>query len=105
MKDRGTRARLAAARGHETRICRAALRKSVRAGAICPVDLLLNPPEALERLEVRRFLDWLPWVGTTRARRLMLGIADENTPIGQLDADERELLADRLRPRFAAVAA
>lgn len=104
MEDRETRARLAAARGHETRICRAALRKSLRAGAICPVDLLLHPPEALERLEVRRFLDWLPWVGATRARRLMLGIADENTPIGQLDVEGREQLAERLRPRFQVAA-
>jgi hypothetical protein len=102
--DRGTWARTIAARGHETRCARAALKKALRAGAISPVDLLLDPPDALDRLEVGRFLDWLPWIGAKRARRLVLGIAEEHTPIGQIDAERREQLAERLRPRFAVAA-
>lgn len=103
--ERGTQARLAATRGHETRIARAALKRAVHDGVMSPVDLLLNPPEALDRLPVVRFLDWLPWIGTTRARRLVRGIvADENMPIGVIDAAARSELADRLRPRFEVAA-
>lgn len=87
-------------RGHQIRIARATLKLCFGEGTLCPMDFLIDPPQALHTLPVGRFLDWLPWIGRARVRTLVRGIADENTPIGQLDVIAREQLAERLRPRF-----
>jgi hypothetical protein len=97
----------ALARGHQIRIGRAALKLCFGEGTLCPLDFLADPPEALHTLPVGRFLDWLPWIGAARVRALVRGIpdVDEHTAIGQLDADARAQLIERLRPRFGSVAA
>lgn len=89
----------ALARGNAVRSQRAELRRLVSDGTVCASVIVAAPPAALRNMPLWEFLDWLPWIGPARARRMALGVAPELTTLGDLAPLPRRVLAQRLLAR------
>lgn len=80
-----------------TRRERARIRNAVQAGVSLAV-LIGEDRVELRYVEVRQLVRWLPGVGTTRARSLLMGIP-ERAYLSELVLADRETLVRRIRDR------
>lgn len=101
---RATEQRMSAlARANMIRMNQAQLKRDLKSGAVCPVEVMLAPPWFAESMKVDAFLRAAPAVGPTKARRI-LGRAQvaPSRSLGAMTFRQRSAVARLLPPRFAA---
>lgn len=91
----------ALARGNEVRSARRVLKAELKAGTVDPARLIKDVPDAIAGVRVYKFLMWLPWVGSTRARNYIRAADIRDVEIGRLASTERARLAETLPRRTA----
>lgn len=80
---------------NEIRMKRAALKQALRDGTVRLEEILLEPPEYVERAKVRELFLAVPKLGPVRASRLLraCAISEAKTLGGLTERQRRELLA------------
>lgn len=87
-------------RANEIRKFRAQLKRDIKAGRKCAVDLLTDPPAEVETMKVFEVLLALPKVGRTKAGKLLNVVrASPSKTIGGLSARQRNELVTLLAAR------
>lgn len=80
---------------------KAAIRRAVAVGTTDAAELLVDPPDYIEKVKVIDFLTWLPKIGKTRGRRILRSASGlpETTELRRLSPATRERLATLIRGR------
>lgn len=93
-------ARVALAGATHTRLERARIRRLLKAGELCPLQVIRTPPAPLLTMAVLDLLDVLPRVHRRKTRRLNPIAAEANvnllTPLGELTTRQREWLVEQV---------
>ena len=90
------------ARGNTLRGARKEIKRGLRDRTLCPVQLLRDPPEAIQGMRVFEFLEAVPWVGQKRIRDLNVAAVwagvNMMKPVGALTARQTEWLLRNALP-------
>jgi hypothetical protein len=92
----------ALAHANQIRLARAALKRSIKAGAASAADVVRDCPSEVESMTVSELLRSQRRWGRTRVRKFLIPLAvNENRELGRLTVRQRVELARRLEAKAA----